>query len=110
MKGAGTDEEMLIDVLAHRTPAEVEAIKEAYLRLYGKTLEHDLAGGSCGRVFDHQSECIGLEHCLAGGNCGRVFSSQSEHGLERDLAGGGAGGAEPVTTIVAALASITSRC
>ena len=73
MKGAGTNEQMLIDVLAHCTAPEVAAIKEAYLRMYGKTLEHDLAGaspvgGRPGRSGGHIGQCGLLPHVLWGSN------------------------------------------
>lgn len=44
MKGMGTKESTLIETLVHRTFEEREAIKAAYLQMYGKTLEHDIAG------------------------------------------------------------------
>jgi len=38
MKGLGTDESTLIKILGNRNPAEIEAIKRAYLTKYGKDL------------------------------------------------------------------------
>lgn len=48
MKGVGTDERAMIQTLAHRTTAEIEAIKAAYLTMYGKTLAHDIEGDTSG--------------------------------------------------------------
>ncbi|XP_051831391.1 annexin A4 [Antechinus flavipes] len=42
MKGAGTDEGCLIEILASRTPQEIREINETYKREYGKTLEEDI--------------------------------------------------------------------
>ncbi|KXS12332.1 the Annexin Xii hexamer [Gonapodya prolifera JEL478] len=39
MKGLGTDEDVLIEVLVGRTPIEISAIKAAYTNLYQKDLE-----------------------------------------------------------------------
>jgi len=38
MKGAGTDEDAIIRILAHRNPAEIEAIKLQYANKHGKDL------------------------------------------------------------------------
>lgn len=38
MKGLGTDDKALIKILGYRNPAEIEAIKKAYLAKYGKDL------------------------------------------------------------------------
>ncbi|KAJ3298416.1 hypothetical protein HK104_010746 [Borealophlyctis nickersoniae] len=40
MKGLGTDEDALIEILAGRTNAEIWAIKQAYRVKYGQDLEH----------------------------------------------------------------------
>ncbi|XP_007476315.1 annexin A4 [Monodelphis domestica] len=42
MKGAGTDEGCLIEILASRTPQEIRRINEVYQREYGRTLEDDI--------------------------------------------------------------------
>lgn len=42
MKGAGTNEATIIEVLAHRTIAQRQLIKQAYKRSVGKDLEDDL--------------------------------------------------------------------
>lgn len=39
IKGLGTDEDLLIEIFCTRSNAEIEAIKAAYQRLYGKSLE-----------------------------------------------------------------------
>mmetsp|Transcript_7596 Transcript_7596/g.20225 ORF Transcript_7596/g.20225 Transcript_7596/m.20225 type:complete len:308 (+) Transcript_7596:53-976(+) len=48
MKGAGTDENAMIEILAHATQEDVGSIKKAYLAKYGKTLEHDIRGDTSG--------------------------------------------------------------
>jgi len=48
MRGAGTDEKMLIRVLGCRSNAERLQIAQAYSQLYGKTLEHSLAAETSG--------------------------------------------------------------
>mmetsp|Transcript_5772 Transcript_5772/g.10004 ORF Transcript_5772/g.10004 Transcript_5772/m.10004 type:complete len:310 (+) Transcript_5772:88-1017(+) len=48
MKGVGTNEKGMIETLAHRDRQEIEGIKEAYLRMYGKTLQHDIEGDTSG--------------------------------------------------------------
>ncbi|XP_074143220.1 annexin A4 [Sminthopsis crassicaudata] len=42
MKGAGTDEGCLIEILVSRTPQEIREINETYKREYGKSLEDDI--------------------------------------------------------------------
>ncbi len=39
MAGAGTDEAVLIELLATRSNAQIKAMKEAYTRLFKKDLE-----------------------------------------------------------------------
>ena len=41
-EGVGARIEPLIETLVHRTKEEREAIKAAYLQMYGKTLQHDI--------------------------------------------------------------------
>uniref|UniRef100_A0A8C5HDV0 Annexin n=1 Tax=Gouania willdenowi TaxID=441366 RepID=A0A8C5HDV0_GOUWI len=43
MKGTGTDEAAIIDVLAHRTIAQRQQIKEAYKQTVGKNLADDIS-------------------------------------------------------------------
>ncbi|XP_044516841.1 annexin A4 [Gracilinanus agilis] len=42
MKGAGTDEGCLIEILASRTPQEIRQINAVYQQEYGRTLEDDI--------------------------------------------------------------------
>ena len=42
MKGLGTDEAALIRVLAHLSPLEVPALKQAFQQRHGRSLEHDV--------------------------------------------------------------------
>ncbi|XP_023574592.1 annexin A13 [Octodon degus] len=48
MKGLGTDEAVLIEVLCTRSNKEISAIKEAYQRLFDKSLESDVKGDTSG--------------------------------------------------------------
>uniref|UniRef100_A0A8C2RM88 Annexin n=1 Tax=Capra hircus TaxID=9925 RepID=A0A8C2RM88_CAPHI len=48
MEGAGTDEKALIEILATRTNAEIQAIKEAYKEDYHKSLEDALSSDTSG--------------------------------------------------------------
>ena len=53
-EGAGARVNPLIETLVHRTKEEREAIKAAYLQMYGKTLQHDIEkelGGDNERLF-----------------------------------------------------------
>uniref|UniRef100_A0A8C7E1D7 Annexin n=1 Tax=Oncorhynchus kisutch TaxID=8019 RepID=A0A8C7E1D7_ONCKI len=48
MKGAGTEEAALIDILASRTNAEIRAITAVYIKDYEKNLEEDIDGDTSG--------------------------------------------------------------
>ena len=43
MKGAGTNEDTLIEILATRTNKDINLIKQKYIQLYGRTLEEELS-------------------------------------------------------------------
>lgn len=54
IKGAGTDEGCLIEILCTRSNAEIEEIKAAYKKLYGNKLEEDIdsdTSGNFGRLM-----------------------------------------------------------
>ncbi|KAM7369044.1 hypothetical protein PAMP_013343 [Pampus punctatissimus] len=57
MKGAGTDEAAVIEVLAHRTIAQRQRIKEAYKQAVGKDLAEDLSSELSGNF---RSVVLGL--------------------------------------------------
>uniref|UniRef100_A0A3B4ZDH6 Annexin n=1 Tax=Stegastes partitus TaxID=144197 RepID=A0A3B4ZDH6_9TELE len=57
MKGAGTNEAALIEVLAHRTIAQRQRIKEAYKQIVGKDLADDLSSELSGNF---RSVVLGL--------------------------------------------------
>uniref|UniRef100_A0A8C4E7R4 Annexin n=1 Tax=Dicentrarchus labrax TaxID=13489 RepID=A0A8C4E7R4_DICLA len=57
MKGAGTDEAAVIEVLAHRTIAQRQRVKEAYKQAVGKDLAEDLSSELSGNF---RSVVLGL--------------------------------------------------
>uniref|UniRef100_A0A8C5S3U5 Annexin n=1 Tax=Laticauda laticaudata TaxID=8630 RepID=A0A8C5S3U5_LATLA len=72
MKGAGTDEGCLIEILASRTNEEMRRINDAYHRQYGTTLEKDI-------VSDTSSKFQRVLVSLSTGN--RDESSHVDQGL-----------------------------
>ncbi|XP_044536190.1 annexin A5 [Gracilinanus agilis] len=48
LKGAGTNEKVLTEILASRTPEELVSIKQAYEEEYGSSLEDDVIGDTSG--------------------------------------------------------------
>jgi len=48
MKGAGTDETVLVEIMCSRTNEEMEEIKNAYNRMYERDLESDLVSETSG--------------------------------------------------------------
>uniref|UniRef100_A0A3Q3W566 Annexin n=1 Tax=Mola mola TaxID=94237 RepID=A0A3Q3W566_MOLML len=48
IKGAGTDEKVLVEILASRTPDEVKRISAAYRQEYDDDLEEDICGDTSG--------------------------------------------------------------
>uniref|UniRef100_A0A667X127 Annexin n=1 Tax=Myripristis murdjan TaxID=586833 RepID=A0A667X127_9TELE len=62
MKGLGTDEDTLIEILASRTNREIEAIKKAYKDEYKKDLEDDIRSDTSGDFKNALlALCIGSE-------------------------------------------------
>uniref|UniRef100_A0A672ZA93 Annexin n=1 Tax=Sphaeramia orbicularis TaxID=375764 RepID=A0A672ZA93_9TELE len=57
MKGTGTDELVIIDILSHRTVAQRQRIKEAYKQAIGKDLADDLSSELSGNF---RSVALGL--------------------------------------------------
>ncbi|XP_066429653.1 annexin A10 [Eleutherodactylus coqui] len=52
MKGAGTDENCLIDILASRTTSDIFQLKEVYLMQYGCNLDQDIYSETSGHFRD----------------------------------------------------------
>lgn len=50
MKGLGTDESVLIEILCTRTNKEIIAIKEAYQKLFDRSLESDVKSDTSGNL------------------------------------------------------------
>ncbi|XP_019484321.1 PREDICTED: annexin A5, partial [Hipposideros armiger] len=48
LKGAGTNEKVLTEIIASRTPEELTAIKQVYEEEYGSSLEDDVVGDTSG--------------------------------------------------------------
>ena len=48
LKGAGTDEQCLVELLCTRTNAEIKAFTDAYKLKYKTTLEKDILGDTSG--------------------------------------------------------------
>ncbi|KAF5832516.1 hypothetical protein DUNSADRAFT_11553 [Dunaliella salina] len=79
MKGLGTDERAMIQILAHSTKEEVEQIKAAYLRTYGKTLEADIVDDTSGAEREF---FLGLVNAPRS----HVDVTSAEAEIERDVA------------------------
>uniref|UniRef100_A0A914ZR64 Annexin n=1 Tax=Parascaris univalens TaxID=6257 RepID=A0A914ZR64_PARUN len=60
IKGVGTKETVLIDILCTRSSQDLEKIKNAYSLLFGKSLEDDVIGDTSG---DFQQLLVGLLEC-----------------------------------------------
>ncbi|XP_003477055.2 annexin A5 [Cavia porcellus] len=48
LKGAGTNEKVLTEIIASRTPEEIRTIKQVYEAEYGSSLEDDVVGDTSG--------------------------------------------------------------
>ncbi len=60
IKGAGTNEDTLIEIIGTRAPKILKEIKAAYLSLYGRSLEEDIKDETSG---DFQNLLISLLQC-----------------------------------------------
>jgi hypothetical protein len=60
MKGLGTKEGVLSEIIGSRTPQELQAIKQVYASNYGETLENAVAGDTSG---DYQKLLLALLQC-----------------------------------------------
>jgi len=60
MKGLGTKEGVLSEIIGSRTPQELQAIKQVYAANYGETLENAVAGDTSG---DYQKLLLALLQC-----------------------------------------------
>lgn len=73
MKGMGTDESVLIEILATRSNADIEAIKAKYQKAYDRDLEKDLmseTGGHFKRILvslvqGNRNESTAVDHAKA---------------------------------------------
>lgn len=62
VKGAGTDEDVFVQTLCHRTQEEIKAIKDAYLAMFGKTLQHDIEGDFSGDGKKFALGLVNMDH------------------------------------------------
>jgi len=60
LKGLGTKEGVLSEIIGSRTPQELQAIKQVYAANYGETLENAVAGDTSG---DYQKLLLALLQC-----------------------------------------------
>ena len=60
MKGLGTKEGVLTEIIGSRTPQELQAIKQVYAANYGETLDNAVAGDTSG---DYQKLLLALLQC-----------------------------------------------
>ena len=60
MKGLGTKEGVLSEIIGSRTPQELAAIKQVYAANYGEVLDNAVASDTSG---DHQKLLLGLLQC-----------------------------------------------
>ncbi|MBK4216482.1 hypothetical protein JJJ17_11145 [Paracoccus caeni] len=87
MSGPGTDEAAIMRLLRNKTPAEAEAIRAEYLRMYGRTLDADLKDDlSEGNEIDQAqalisgdtatADAIALDEAMRGGFLGLGTSEE----------------------------------
>jgi annexin A7/11 len=58
MKGAGTDEQVLIETLCTRTNAQIREIKDAYTELFKRDLEKDIVSETSGHFKRLLVSCV----------------------------------------------------
>jgi hypothetical protein len=51
----------VLQTLCHRNNQELQEIKDAYLQLFGKTLDHDLRVGGCGPGWLATVQCSAVD-------------------------------------------------
>uniref|UniRef100_A0A8C2QFU3 Annexin n=1 Tax=Cricetulus griseus TaxID=10029 RepID=A0A8C2QFU3_CRIGR len=92
MKGLGTDEAVLIEILCTRSNKEIVAIKEAYQRLFSKSLESDVKGDTSGNLRKILVSLLQGEPPLGGGTTrppcnarGRIGTLRAHHGWALSL-------------------------
>ncbi|XP_074063847.1 annexin A4 isoform X1 [Macrotis lagotis] len=80
MKGAGTDEGCLIEILASRNPQEIRRINETYYHQYGRSLEDDIRSDTS---FMFQRVLVSLS--AAGRDEGNYLNDELAHQDAKDL-------------------------
>jgi len=68
VKGLGTDEALLSEVLCTRTPAELKACAEAYQRLFSRNMEADIKGDTSGDLAKVYMACLNPNRGTRAGN------------------------------------------
>ncbi|XP_063306331.1 annexin A13 [Pelobates fuscus] len=83
MKGAGTNESLLIQILCTRANQQIRAIKEAYKRLHGRDLEADVKSDTSGYfqkilislLQANRDEGLDINEDLAGQDAKRLYEA-----------------------------------
>lgn len=84
IKGAGTDEKVLVEVLASRTCQEIKDISAAYKKEYDSDLEEDVAGDTSGHfqrllvILLQASRQQGVQHNLIESDAQALFKAGEE--------------------------------
>ncbi|ELW64067.1 Annexin A4 [Tupaia chinensis] len=89
MKGAGTDEGCLIEILASRSPEEIQRINQTYQQQYGRSLEDDIRSDTS---FMFQRVLVSLSASLAFGKLCGMKTFTMYFGRQAGLGGVGAPG------------------
>uniref|UniRef100_A0A4W4FS74 Annexin n=1 Tax=Electrophorus electricus TaxID=8005 RepID=A0A4W4FS74_ELEEL len=93
IKGAGTDEACLLEILASRSNAEIKALTAAYSQEYGKVLEEDICGDTSGmfkRVLVSlltagRDECTTVDEALAKKDAKEMYDAgEARWGTDED--------------------------
>ena len=68
VKGVGTDEELLSEVICTRTPTELKAAAESYQRQFSRNMEGDIKGDTSGDLAKVYMACLSAGRGTRGGD------------------------------------------
>uniref|UniRef100_A0A8D3DMM0 Annexin n=1 Tax=Scophthalmus maximus TaxID=52904 RepID=A0A8D3DMM0_SCOMX len=98
IKGAGTDEKVLVEILASRTAHQVKAISAAYRQEYDDDLEEDVSGDTSGhfkRLLVILLQCDENNYLWSAEHLRKVFDAymklsgyEMEESIQRETSGG----------------------